>query len=281
MRRYIVTCDDCGLSEGINTSAVALQSLGVNVAPSVMTNMRAAKHALVLFAASPALQPGVHLNLTEGFPLATLGSKSTLTRHDGRFHPRRVLFWHSVVASRAFRSQAARELEAQVIRFMESGGRPGHLTTHIQFHWFASLRTIVYDLADRFEIPWVRAHSISRVVLPNLPFRRQQPTPQSSFPNQPAIPSQKPRTPDYLVPIKEWLHRPPDQLRAEIMRLEGTVEIVVHPCTPDDPTFPPENPHRPHERYAEVRYLERLVSLFPEIASTEWLQRNSGVLLQI
>ena len=53
----------------------------------------------------------------------------------------------------------------------------------------------------------------------------------------------------------------PGWLSAELIRLPGTVEIVVHAGLYNDPTFPANVPYAPEKRAAEKQYLEQLYPL--------------------
>ncbi len=258
MRNYVITCDDCGLSEGINRAAVALLEWGLPVSPSIMTNFPAAEHAFALFAGYPGLRPGVHLSLTEGTPLGKSAARSPLVGRDGRFRGPSLLFCQGALVTRGFIDEGMAELDAQARLAWPAGAPPAHLTTHHHFHVIASLRDPVKDLARKLNVSWVRAHALASTVIPGNPLLRRLPHPSSA--------GRGPRPLDYVVPLIYWTGTPPAHLAQVIQRLAGTVEIVVHPDTEDDPTFPPGIGYSPRRRAAEVQYLARLLGLLPEIA---------------
>jgi hypothetical protein len=252
MNKIIITCDDCGLSEGINRAALELYQKGLPISPSVMMNFAASRHALDLFAAYPALDIGIHLNLTDGFPVMTDPPPSQLTRGDGRFRDRSTLWYRALLSQTLFLEQAKRELTAQLERFIAFGRRPGHLTTHTHFHVFPALYRLVEQLAGEYGIPWIRASRLQATVLPFNPFcDPEKPTPNDEGGLEP----------DFLIPIKYWLNRPPEELAQRLHSLPGTVEIVVHPCADQDDTFPPGVLYSPHERHLEMVYLEAVMAL--------------------
>ena len=164
MKKLIVTCDDCGLSEGINLATVDLYEQGFVTAATVMTNFPAAQHALDLFARYPLLDVGVHLNLTDGFPLTGIETSSELTQRDGSFKPKSMLIMNALIARQSFLDLVEAELTAQIEFFLNRGLQPQHLTTHIHFHCFSSLRKIIYNLARKFDIGWVRNSELRRGV---------------------------------------------------------------------------------------------------------------------
>jgi len=252
-KQLIITCDDCGLSEGINLAAAELHDRGMATAASVMTNFPAAEHAFDRFARYPALELGVHLNLTDGCPLTDIKGLSPLTWSDGRFQPKGILHLRAFFPGATFLELVEAELRAQIEVFIQAGLRPQHLTTHQHFHSISSLRRIVLQLAREYSVPWVRAHRVGAGVVPQNPFY----TTRRADNDDAGV-----AMPDHLIGIKWWLGHDPERLLAVLQTLEGTIELVVHPCTAEDRTFPEGISYRPRERFQEMRYLE---SLFPAL----------------
>ena len=166
MNALIVTCDDCGLSEGVNIATLDLYQRGIAGGASVMTNFPAAAHALDLFRACPGLSVGIHLNLTDGFPLTPIPAGTGLIRPDGRFRPIAHLAWQALFLSARTLSVIEEELTAQFDVLVRAGFAPRHVTTHLQFHVLPSLRRIVLRLAHAYHVPWVRPHRVRATVVP-------------------------------------------------------------------------------------------------------------------
>src|SRR6476646_5568344 len=114
MNRLLVTCDDCGLSEGINRAALELHERGVADYASIMANFPATRHALALFRTVPTFGVGVHLNLTDGVPLTAPQMTSGLTRADGRFGAMPVLLRRTIRPAPRMLAALEKELGAQV-----------------------------------------------------------------------------------------------------------------------------------------------------------------------
>jgi predicted glycoside hydrolase/deacetylase ChbG (UPF0249 family) len=250
--QLIVTCDDCGLSEGITQTTLRLHQMGMATTASVMTNFPATHHALDLFARYPALEVGVHLNLSDGYPLTKLPRSSDLTRPDGHFRDRYVLLAKSLFPSAQMLEQVQGELRAQIEMMLDAGIQPAHLTTHCHFHALPAMRDIVYALADEYKVKWVRSTDYRTTSVPyNLLLSKDTATEQPhSF-----------LIPDYLVGMKHWLEQPPEQMLAEIMTLRGTIELVVHPAARNDVSFPADVRYSPPERYKETEYIEKFHAL--------------------
>jgi hypothetical protein len=252
LKKIIVTCDDCGLSEGINLAALQLHEAGIATAASVMSNFPAVTHAARLFADSPAFEMGAHLNLTDGCAVV-LPRSSRLTRADGHFRSRYNLFARALVPTPAFLAQVEVELGAQVQRLVDLGLRPRHLSTHIHFHFFPSLRRVVFKLARQFDVEWVRTWDVRHTVLQFNPLLHGRP---GSSCEVGAI-----RVPDYLLAVGMWLGKL-ERVRKYLATLQGNVEVVVHPSLPEDATFPGGVRYLPYQRFVETSFIRQVYQNF-------------------
>jgi predicted glycoside hydrolase/deacetylase ChbG (UPF0249 family) len=258
--QLLVTCDDCGLSEGINLTAARLHEQGLVTCASLMTNFPGVTHALDLFRQYPSLELGVHLNLSDGFPISALEPNSELIRADGQFRDRYVLFARGVFPSDAMMEQMRTELRAQIDVLRMAGIRPAHLTTHCHFHVLPALRELVYDLAEEYGVTWVRSYSHKATSTPyNLLIDKGTKEGKSeAF-----------IVPNYLVTLRHWLDRSPEALLNELRSLNGTVEIIVHGGMMNDETFPADVRYSPQDRYYETVFLEKVYRLIQTEASPE------------
>jgi predicted glycoside hydrolase/deacetylase ChbG (UPF0249 family) len=115
-RNWIVTADDCGLSEGINLAAVDLHQQGIVTHASVMSNFPSTPHALESLSRNPQSKIGVHLNLTDGF---------ALSRPDQHLPSLAALLARSWDGT--FRKWIETELDAQIQVLFRDGIQPDHL----------------------------------------------------------------------------------------------------------------------------------------------------------
>ena len=250
--QLIITSDDCGLSEGINLATARLHESGMISAASIMTNFGAVAHALDLFSDYPLLELGVHLTLSDGYPVSNIGMSSAITRSDGSFRDRLLLYVNGFFPSQSLRQTIRDELRAQIDVLTDAGVRPQHLTTHTHFHIIPALGEIVAELAEEYKVRWVRASSYKTALIPfNPAFSRSEDTSvKASF-----------LVPDYLVGLRYWLEKDPEEMFVEINSLDGIVELIAHPSTEDDETYPREVRYHPAERHREMRYLERFCQI--------------------
>jgi predicted glycoside hydrolase/deacetylase ChbG (UPF0249 family) len=253
-RQLIITADDCGLSEGINNAARDLHLAGIVTTATIMMNFSATEHAVQMLHDTPTLRAGVHLNLTDGYPLSNVSGGVGLTLSDGHFQPRTLLFPRAMFPAAGWLEAVEAEMVAQIEAFIALvGHKPEHLTTHMHFHVVPALRKLVLDLAKRYDVPWVRVFQTSSTVIP-YNFWVQEP-------EQLFHPDNLRMTPDYLTSVQAWLQQEPVRLIDTLRRLNGVTELVVHPDTADDPTYPAEMNHKPAVRKKEMDYVLQLAEL--------------------
>jgi hypothetical protein len=243
----LLTCDDCGLSEGINRAALDLFARGLLTTASIVMNFPAAHHAFALFEQQPGLRCGVHLNLTEGKPLNSPPS-SPLVDAQGWFRPREWLYTQALTPSGTFIAAVEAECRAQIEAFCHRGLPLDHLTTHMHFHIMPPLRAVVYQLAADYGVEWVRSGALEAGYLPFNPFWTNRPRPA------PVV-----RTPDHEVPVSAWQSADPFWLAGKLRSLHGMTEIIVHAGIDPDPDFPPLVLLDPAGRAREMHFFERLV----------------------
>lgn len=251
-RQLIITSDDCGLSEGINNTALNLHEAGIVTTATLMMNFPATEHAVKMIQQHPSLRSGVHLNLTDGYPLTEIAPNAGLIHNDGRFMPRTMLFTRGVFPGPSWTEAVRSEMTAQIEHYIGMmGHKPDHLTTHMHFHMLPTLRDLVLELAEQYGVQWVRAFETRSSIIP---FNFLVQAPSELF-----HPDNRRITPDYITSLQAWLGQEPSELVNTLMGLEGLIEIVVHPDIPDDPTYPDDMNHSPDARSQERDYLLRFI----------------------
>lgn len=250
MPELIITSDDCGLSEGINTATVKLHQQGYITSASVMSNFPAHRHAFELFRQHPTLEIGAHLTLSDGQPVTDdIPDYSPITKSDHGFRNKFNLFSRLLIPSDETIVWIRHELDAQLKRFVDAKIQPQHITTHHHFHAIPALRKIVYELALRYKVKWVRAHEFRATIAPyNLIPDPQYLASDFSF-----------EVPSYISLIQLWMGRGVSEYADKLLELEGTVEIIVHPSSTEDQTFPEDVEYGSALRYAEQEYLIKLI----------------------
>ena len=124
---------------------------------SIMANMPGFDHAVGLVRRHPVLQQkvGLHLNLTEGFPLSrALMACPIFCGEDGRliYDRDRSLFR----LNRKEREAVDSELRMQLERVLAAGIRPSHLDSHHHSHTEWAIAPLVCRLARSYDIRRIR-----------------------------------------------------------------------------------------------------------------------------
>jgi predicted glycoside hydrolase/deacetylase ChbG (UPF0249 family) len=155
--KIIINADDFGYSADVNGAILRSFERHLITSTSLLANMPGFVEAvqLVKSHASLATRVGIHLNLTEGYPLSEdIRSCKRFCDADGSFLYRREysLFFLSARERRAVYG----EMEAQLERLLGVGIRPSHLDSHHHVHTEWALVQLVTRLGRRYGIRKIR-----------------------------------------------------------------------------------------------------------------------------
>lgn len=156
--RLIVNADDFGYSEAVNGAIINAFESSLLTSTSLMVNMPGFDHAVGLIRRHSLLQGkvGLHLNLTEGFPLSNaIKDCSAFCGEDGRLTYRRherSLFY----LGRKERVAVYNEFRMQLERLLATGIRPMHLDSHHHLHTEWAIAPLVCRLARNYGIRRIR-----------------------------------------------------------------------------------------------------------------------------
>ena len=163
-KKLIVNADDLGFTEGVNRGIAEAHSNGIVTSASLMANGMAFEAAVELARSTPTLGVGVHLNLSDGAPVAAREKVPSLVNESGRFlgGPETLLV---KIATRALLlSEVQSEWDAQIAKIRDSGVTPTHLDGHKHVHMLPGLFEIALKLAKRHGIRAIRvSHESSRL----------------------------------------------------------------------------------------------------------------------
>ncbi len=132
-RRLVVTADDAGIDAARDAAILAAFDRGIVRAASCVANGPTLEAFLAEAASRPGLSLGLHLNLTEGAPLAA-GRAFTLTGKEGRFLGDKREVWRRAVAGEVDALEVERETTAQWRRLRALGVAPDHVNGHHHVH---------------------------------------------------------------------------------------------------------------------------------------------------
>src|SRR5262249_60976007 len=84
-KRLIVNADDFGLTTGVNRAIIEGHTRGAITSATLMANMPAFDAAVRLANDHPSLGVGLHINITQGRPVADASRVSSLINDRGAF----------------------------------------------------------------------------------------------------------------------------------------------------------------------------------------------------
>jgi chitin disaccharide deacetylase len=156
VKNLIVNADDLGWTDGVNRGIVEAFHHGIVTSASLLANGPAFAGAIQAAKSSAGLGVGVHLNLSDGPPIADPETVMSLVNDDGEFAGGP----ESLLLKRARRGLALREVEeewdAQIQRVREAGIQPTHIDGHKHVHMLPGLLEIALRLAKRHGIGAIR-----------------------------------------------------------------------------------------------------------------------------
>src|SRR5947208_5569539 len=156
MKNLIVNADDLGWTDGVNRGILDAFHGGIVTSTSLLANGAAFAAAVKSAKAAPGLGVGVHLNLSDGDPVADPESVTSLLNDDGKFADGP----ESLLLKRARRGlildEVEEEWDAQIQKLRDAGIRPTHLDGHKHVHMLPGLFEIALRLAKRHGIEAIR-----------------------------------------------------------------------------------------------------------------------------
>jgi predicted glycoside hydrolase/deacetylase ChbG (UPF0249 family) len=157
MKKLIVNADDFGYSREVTDGIVHAHRNGCITSTTLMANMPAWEYAVQLAAETPSLSVGVHLTLTQGYPVLPAEQVPSLVDSAGHF------LAYDELARRAWRFQLdtgelVAELSAQVSRLIEAGLVPTHADSHHHATMFPQPFVATMMTLKQFPIRRMRTH---------------------------------------------------------------------------------------------------------------------------
>jgi hopanoid biosynthesis associated protein HpnK len=156
VKNLIVNADDLGWTEGVNRGILEAFHRGIVTSTSLLANGAAFAAAVNAAKSAPRLGVGVHLNLSDGAPVADRETVTSLLNDDGNF----ASGPESLLLKRARRGLVLDEVEeewdAQIQKVRDAGIRPTHLDGHKHVHMLPGLFEIALRLAKKHGVEAIR-----------------------------------------------------------------------------------------------------------------------------
>lgn len=156
MRNLIVNADDLGWTEGVNRGIAEAHSNGIVTSASLLANGAAFASGVELARTTPGLGVGVHLNLSDGKPVADRQFVSTLLNERGELEGRPEGLLLRLARRSVLLEEVEREWDAQIQKVREFGVEPTHLDGHRHVQMLPGFFEIVLRLAKKHGIAAVR-----------------------------------------------------------------------------------------------------------------------------
>jgi len=162
LRSLIVNADDLGWTEGVNRGIAEAHHHGIVTSASLLANGCAFESGVDLAMTTPGLGVGVHLNLSDGPPVADPETVTSMVNDQGEFAggPEGLLL--RLARRSVALEEVEREWDAQIQKIRDTGIRPTHVDGHKHVHMLPGLFELALRLAKRHGIEAIRvAHEES------------------------------------------------------------------------------------------------------------------------
>ncbi|MGC2828269.1 MAG: ChbG/HpnK family deacetylase [Candidatus Acidiferrum sp.] len=156
MRNLIVNADDLGWTEGVNRGIAEAHRNGIVTSASLLANGAAFASGVEVTRKTPGLGVGVHLNLSDGEPVAPRELVKSLVNERGELEGRTESLLLRLARRSVLLDEVEREWEAQIQKVRTSGIEPTHLDGHRHVQMLPGLFEIALRLAKRHGIAAIR-----------------------------------------------------------------------------------------------------------------------------
>jgi chitin disaccharide deacetylase len=156
VKNLIVNADDLGWTDGVNRGILEAFHHGIVTSTSLLANSAAFAGGVEAARAAPGLGVGVHLNLSDGAPIADRETVTSLLNNDGEFAggPESLLLRRA--RGGLSLAEVESEWDAQIQKVRDAGIAPTHLDGHKHVHMLPGLFEIALRLAKRHGISAIR-----------------------------------------------------------------------------------------------------------------------------
>jgi chitin disaccharide deacetylase len=156
-KKLIVTADDLGLTRRVNEAIETAHREGIVTTASLMVNGSAFESAVEIIKKSPELGAGLHLNLTEGGPVARPDQIPSLADENGFLYRHPFQLMLAILRHRVHRADIEKEIRAQLGMASQAGVLLLHLDGHKHVHVIPQVFEIACRVAPDYGIRAVRS----------------------------------------------------------------------------------------------------------------------------
>jgi chitin disaccharide deacetylase len=156
VRNLIVNADDLGWTEGVNRGILEAFHRGIVTSTSLLANGAAFAGGVKAAKAAPGLGVGVHLNLSDGAPVADREAVTSLLNDEGSFAGGAQSLLLKRVRRGLVLDEVEEEWDAQIQKVRDAGIHPTHMDGHKHVHMLPGLFEIALRLAKKHGIEAIR-----------------------------------------------------------------------------------------------------------------------------
>jgi len=155
----IVTADDFGLAPEVNAAVETAHKNGILTAASLMIGAPAAADAVDRARRMPLLKVGLHIVLTDGYPVSPASRLPNLVDKLGRFRSDMARSSVRIFLDPTVRRQVAYEIAAQFEAFLATGLQLDHVDCHKHWHLHPTIAGLILDIGQRYGMTALRVPS--------------------------------------------------------------------------------------------------------------------------
>jgi chitin disaccharide deacetylase len=156
-KRLIVNADDFGLTSGVNRAIIEGHTRGAITSATLMANMPGFDAAVRLAKEHPSLGVGLHINITQGRPVAGASRVGSLLNDRGEFWGTSGAVFKRLLAGRLKIEEVVIELRAQIEKALNAGLRLTHVDSHKHTHALPQICEAIISTVKDYGINAVRA----------------------------------------------------------------------------------------------------------------------------
>ena len=156
MSNLIINADDFGISKAVNYAIIAAMDLTICTDTTLLANFDESENAANLaISMNRTDRVGIHLNLTEGFPLSLkIRNEPRFCNQEGYFHNKKLK--RIALLSKSEKIAVQEELTSQ-IRLCRKFGIPiSHADSHNHIHEEPGLGLLIMGILKNENIPYLR-----------------------------------------------------------------------------------------------------------------------------
>ncbi len=152
MKRVIINADDLFLNDKINEGIGELVDRGIVTSVSVIVNFNYSPEKFrEFYNKHPNASYGLHVNLTDGFPLSDIKDVRSIVNSKGMFY-KTDIFLFKVHFMNPY--EIRKEINRQIDYYMKSGIPLTHLDSHAHVFWVSGvMRKLQMEIASKYGIP--------------------------------------------------------------------------------------------------------------------------------